>query len=347
MTPRFERVTALGTLLKAIQRAARGKRHLPEVARFVMDAERHGLALSAALREPMGSESAWRPGPARTFQLYDPKLRQITVVPFADRVVHHALCEVLLPDFERFAIFHSYACRVGKGQHAALHCCQKCVRAQKDGWVFKGDIRAYFASIPHDRLIEVIHRRVGESDLRALLTQIVHAYPSGEGHGLPIGALTSQHLANLYLGVLDHYVKDALGARRYLRYMDDFAVFGTKEEVLMFRRHIAQFLHERLGLSLNERTSRVLPVRDGVPMLGMRVYPAVIRISRARWQQFQKRHRAVEQQLSDGILSGEQAAASLTSQYAHLQKWNTYRLRRGFLERNTQLAEARDHMGGS
>ena len=107
--------------------------------------------------------------------------------------------------------------------------------------MFKGDIRAFFASIPHERLLELIHRRVGESDLRALLAQIVHAYPSGEGRGLPIGALTSQHLANLYLGVLDHYVKDALGARRYLRYMDDFAVFGTKEEVLMFRRHIAQF----------------------------------------------------------------------------------------------------------
>lgn len=101
------------------------------VARFVMDAERHGLALSRALREPMGSESAWRPGPARTFQLYDPKLRQITVVSFADRVVHHALCEVLLPDFERFAIFHSYACRAGKGQHAALLCCQKYARSQK------------------------------------------------------------------------------------------------------------------------------------------------------------------------------------------------------------------------
>lgn len=347
MTPRFERVAALGTLLQAVQRAARGKRHLPEVARFVMDAERHGLALSRALREPMGSESAWRPGPARTFQLYDPKLRQITVVSFADRVVHHALCEVLLPDFERFAVFHSYACRTGKGQHAALLCCQKYARSQKDGWVFKGDIRAYFASIPHDRLLEVIHRRVSESDLRALLAQIVHAYPSGEGRGLPIGALTSQHLANLYLGVLDHYVKDDLGARRYLRYMDDFAVFGTKEEVLMFRRQIALFLHNRLGLALNERTSRVLPVRDGVPMLGMRVYPAVVRISRARWQRFQKRHRTVEQQLSDGVLTEEQAAASLTSQYAHLQKWNTYRIRRGFLERNARLAEAREQQGGS
>ena len=159
--------------------------------------------------------------------------------------------------------------------------------------------------------MEVIHRRVGESDLRALLDQIVHAYPSGEGRGLPIGALTSQHLANLYLGVLDHYVKDDLGVRRYLRYMDDFAVFGTKEEVLQLRRQIALFLYDRLGLSLNERTSRVLPVPDGVPMLGMRVYPAMIRISRSRWQRFQKRHRAVEQQLSDGTITEEQAAAIL------------------------------------
>lgn len=301
-----------------------------------MDAERHALALGQALREPMDSAVAWRPSPARTFQLFDPKPRQITVVPFSDRVVHHALCDVLLPDFERFAIFHSYACRTGKGQHAALLYCQKVVRSQKDGWVFKGDIRAYFASIPHDRLLEIIHRRVSEPDLRALLAQIVRAYPSSEGRGLPIGALTSQHLANLYLGVLDHYVKDDLGVRGYLRYMDDFAAFGTQADVLLLRSQIAQFLQDRLGLSLNERTSRVLPVRDGVPMLGMRVYPAVIRISSARWQRFKKRHHAVEQQLCDGILTEEQAAASLTSQYAHLQKWNTYRLRRGFLNQLSQ-----------
>ena len=341
---RFEQATGLCALLAATKRAAKGKRHLLEVARFVMDAERRCLQLQEELRAESGSAAAWKPGPARTFRLFDPKPRLIAVVPFADRVVHHALCQVVEPEFERFAIKDSYACRKGKGQHAAILCGQRYAAASRDGFYFKGDVKAYFASIPHERLIEVLKRRVKEPDVREVLERIICAYPSEEGRGLPIGALTSQHLANLYLGVLDHYVKDDLGVRRYLRYMDDFVAFGSRQEMLSLRERVREFLQEKLGLALNEKTSRVQPVRDGVPMLGLRVYPAMVRVSQPRWRRFRKKQEKLEGKLRSGACSEEEVAQRVASQYAHLEKWNTYRLRRAMLKK---LAEARTEAGGS
>jgi len=170
---RFEQATGLRALLAATKRAAKGKRHLSEVAQFVMDAERRCLQLREELRAEPGSAAAWKPGPAQTFRLFDPKPRLIAVVPFADRVVHHALCQVVEPEFERFAITDSYACRKGKGQHAAILRGQKYAVASRDGWYFKGDVKAYFASIPHERLKEVLKRRVKEPDVREVLERII------------------------------------------------------------------------------------------------------------------------------------------------------------------------------
>lgn len=201
----LETATELPALLAATQRAALGKRQRPEVARFLMDAERECLRLQRALRLPPNSPAAWRPGPAYSFGIRDPKPRQITALPFVDRVVHHALCAVIEPRLTRYAIYDSYACQVGKGQHAALARAQRFVAASRGGWAFRGDVTAYFASIPHEPLLDLLRRRVADRELVERLERIVRAYPAATGRGLPIGALTSQHLANLYLGALDHY----------------------------------------------------------------------------------------------------------------------------------------------
>jgi retron-type reverse transcriptase len=202
----LEAATELPALLAATRPAAQGKRRQPEVAAFLMDAERECLRLQRSLRAAPDRTDAWRPGSARTFCIRDPKPRQITQLPFADRVVHHALCAVVDPLLERYAIFDSYACRPGKGQHAALRRAQRFVATRPGGWAVKGDVASYFASIPHDPLLALLARRVREPEVLHVLERIVRAYPSGPGRGLPIGALTSQHLANLYLGALDHYI---------------------------------------------------------------------------------------------------------------------------------------------
>lgn len=205
----WQKATELGALLAATKRAARGKREQPAVARFVMDAERECLKLQASLRLPLEHPESWRPGQARLFAIRDPKPRQITALPFPDRVVHHAICTIIEPTLERNAITDSFACRLGKGQHAELVRAREFAKgAGRGGWFMKGDVSAYFASIPHDRLLELVERRVKDAVIRGLLERIIRAYPVTPGRGLPIGALTSQHLANLYLGALDHHIKE-------------------------------------------------------------------------------------------------------------------------------------------
>ena len=327
-SPGLERVASLGALLAAAQRAAAGKRHQPEVAAFLMDAEPRCLSLGRALLLPAEQPDAWRPSPGHACQIRDPKPRLITVVPFADRVVHQALCAEVEPSFERYAIHDSYACRRGKGQHAALRRAQ--AFARRWPWCLKGDIARYFASIPHDRLLALVARRVRDPGLRDLVERVVRT-PSphlGSGRGLPVGALSSQHLANLYLGRLDHRVKDDLGWKGYLRYMDDLLVFGERDALRALLDGLRPWLGEALGLTLNERISRVMPVRDGVPFLGWRVFPDHIvprPVSRRRWR---RRILATERARLAGDLSDEQAAASLSASFGHLSTFDTWHLRR-------------------
>ena len=153
--------TTLEALLAAAHRAATGKRQQPDVARFLMDAEPECLRLQRELRLPMDHPAAWQPSPVWQLSIRDPKPRMITVAPFRDRVVHQALCEVIVPELERSAIQHSYACRTGKGQHRALRQAQRFARRRP--WVYKGDIRAYFASVPHALVMRSLRRRVGDS----------------------------------------------------------------------------------------------------------------------------------------------------------------------------------------
>jgi len=330
----LDQATELPALLAATQRAAHGKRQQPAVARFLMDAERHCLQLQRALREPAESPQAWSPGPARYFSIRDPKPRWITELPFPDRVVHHALCAVISPLLERYAIYDCYACRPGKGQHAALRRTKRFVRASPGGWAAKGDVSAYFASIPHDPLMNLLSRRVNDAPVLGVMERIVRAYPASSGRGLPIGALTSQHLANLYLGALDHYVKDDLGVRYYLRYMDDFVAMGERASMRKLQSQIEAFLRDKLLLSLNPRSSALLPVRDGVPFLGMRVFPGIIRPQAQTWRRFRKRQRDITVALRCGALTEEEAALRLGSQYAHAAHFNTHRLRQRDLARN-------------
>jgi hypothetical protein len=325
--------TALDALLAAAQRAAIGKRQQPEVARFLMDAERECLQLQRELRLPVDHPVAWRPSPVWQLSIRDPKPRMITVAPFRDRVVHQALCEVIGPTLERSAIHHSYACRRGKGQHRALRQAQRFARRRP--WVYKGDIRAYFASVPHDLVMRSVRRRVGDADIcdrieRALQVPVPDCLG---GRGLPVGSLVSQHLANHYLGELDHWVTDGLGHGCYVRYMDDFLVFGERGELRELARHLPELLAERLGLALNDRRSRVMPVRDGVPFLGFRVFPRLIRPNSERWRRFRRRHEAIELALVEGRMDQAEAACSLASQFAHLAAFDTHRARRNQIAR--------------
>lgn len=238
----WERVTAFDHLYRAYLRARRGKRDRPAVRDFEFTLEEELLRLQTEL-----SDDSYRPGGYRLFQIYDRKPRLIAAAPFRDRVVHHAVMGVIEPTLDRRFIHDSYACRVGKGVHAAVRRYRQW--AGTHAYVLKLDISRYFPSIDHGLLKTKLRQRIKDGGVLNLLERLIDSAPSGSaspiaapgddlvdlmqrGRGLPIGNLTSQFFDNLYLDDLDHYLKQACGVRAYLRYVDDLVLLHNDKDQL-------------------------------------------------------------------------------------------------------------------
>jgi hypothetical protein len=328
--PDLEGIASFDSLRAAALRAARGERSKPSVAAFLVDLETEVLALQRELLE-----GCWRPRALMRFRIVDPKPRIIAASHFRDRVVHHALCTALEPMFERYSIFDSYACRPGKGGHAAIRRAQAFSR--NNAWFCKIDVRRYFETVDHDLLLWRLARRGVTGRVLELARIIVHA----GGPGLPIGSLTSQHFGNLYLGALDHRMKDDLGVRAYLRYMDDILFVGPERETVMaWRREAERFLRENLRLEVKDEALRQGPVSDGIPLLGFRVWPGLIRLDGARKRRWFRKMSAVQRGLASGALGEDEAAARARGLLAWAEGGDTMQMRRSFFARRLD-AEAR------
>ena len=323
----FEQIVRFENLLGAASRAARGKRDRPTVARFEFHLERELFALQEAL-----VAGCYRPGAFFTFEIRDPKPRAICAAPFRDRVVHHAVCDVLEPVFERRLIFDTYACRPGKGTHAAVARAQHFARCYR--YFLKCDVLRFFASVDHSRLRTLLERVFKDRPLLDLLGKIVdHGPPGAEpGRGLPIGNLTSQHFANLYLGELDHHLKERERVKGYLRYMDDLLLFADdKARLHLLLAEIRRFLGDRLGLSLKQDATRLAPVTDGIPFLGFRIYPGLLRLNRRSLRRFRRQVRAREHAYRLELIGQEELAGSVASHFAHIAHADTLTLRRAMV----------------
>ena len=247
---------------------------MPAVADFLFNQEAELFRLQRELRG-----LSYRPGPYRTFVIHDPKHRTINAPPFRDRVVHHALCAAVEPVFERVAILDSYACRQGKGSHAAVDRAQRFARRRR--FFLKLDVRRFYDSVDHEVLRAQVRRLIKDPDLLWLLDRIIAHGPPGAlpGKGMAIGNLTSQHLSNLYLSPLDHFIKERLRVREYIRYMDDLLLFGdTKPDLWRWCDDIEEFTCEHLRLAFKGRATVVAPISEGVPFLRLRIWPSVRRL---------------------------------------------------------------------
>lgn len=308
----FEPVVSFDTLCLAFRRARKGCGRTPAVDEFFFELEPQLLRLQ---KELLNDE--YRPGAYRYFTVNDPKKRNIAVAPFRDRVIHHAVVHVLTPVYERTFVYDSYATRPCKGTHAAI------LRAQQfmKRWplYLKADIEKYFDSVDHDILLEILARKIKDKRLLVLLERIVRntAIP---GKGLPIGNLTSQFLANVYLDPLDHEIKDQMGVRGYLRYMDDFVLFSdSKKDLVKWKASIEQFLSRRLKLSLKPESTWLNRSNHGLSFLGMRVFPGFIRVKPGnRTRSLKRLHRRI-QAWQEGRMEEERMAQSLASIIGHLR----------------------------
>jgi RNA-directed DNA polymerase len=309
----MDQVTSFPNLLLGFQRAARGKRGRSAVMRFFRDLEPELHRLRRELQD-----GSYRPGEYRTFTIHDPKARLISMPPFCDRVVHHAIVAVLEPLLEARFDADSYGCRKGRGMDRAL--LRAAGFARRYRWCLKTDVLKFYESIDHEVLLRQIERIVKDSRLLELLGHIVR---SGS-LGLPIGSLTSQWLANLYLTPMDRELRRLPEARGQVRYMDDVVVFGeTREELRQVLRRMRDLLAADLGLKLKESVTRLGETRFGVSFLGFRVLPERMEVRRETFRRFVGGVRGAESDYRAGRISDRELAASVTSRVAHLSRART------------------------
>jgi retron-type reverse transcriptase len=330
-------IVSFENLVFAAHRAAAGKRGKYRVCRYLLDLEKELFQLQGELKS-----RSYRPGKYRIFRIYEPKPRLISAAPFRDRVVHHALCNVIEPIFDRGFIYDSYACRRGKGTHRAVVRFQGFCR--KSRYVLKLDIEKYFPSIDHEILKAILARRIRCRDTLWLIGLIIDSSPPQErviryfpgddlftpvqrGKGIPIGNLTSQFFANLYLDGLDHFIKEGLRCRYYLRYVDDLVVFGDDKKALWEVRDRVSGYLERLRLKLHPVKSRIFRVEEGIEFLGFRIFPTHLRIRAEGLRKFRRRERWQKRAFA-GEISVEKLGRSLRSWIAHASWADSFRLRR-------------------
>lgn len=252
----------------------------------------------------------------------------MNAAPFRDRVVHHALMNVIEPLFERQFVFDSYANR--KGTHAALDRCTYYLR--RHAYVMHLDVRQFFPAVDHQILISILSRTIGDERVMRLIQKIV---ASGNGvqageydmvffpkddlfavsrpRGLPIGNLTSQHWANVYLNELDQFAKRALKCRAYIRYVDDVVIFANeKDQLHQWRNAIIKYL-QHLRLTIHEESAQPRPPRTGVSFLGFQVFAEHRRLKAANGYAFQRRLKRMLCLLHQGELSQQDFSSRLVS----------------------------------
>jgi len=273
------------------------------------------------------------------FKIFEPKERLIKALPFKDRVVQHALCNIIEPIFDKTFISNSYACRKNKGTHAALKDIRKDVQLyfNLNGHSLKSDVRKYFPSIDHIVLKKIISNKIRDKQMLWIINLIIDSDHSdfGINKGIPIGNLTSQLFADIYLNELDKFVKHKLKAKFYYRYVDDFIIFSNSKKVLhTYKRKIKYFLHKYLCLDIPNKKTNIYLIKDGVDFVGYKVFITHTRLRRTNILKFVRRTKRLIKYFKKHNISITQLESSISSFLGYIKHADTYFLgKRIFSER--------------
>jgi len=326
----FESVVDFQNLAVSFKQASRGKKQKVYIIEFFLDLEENLLQIQSELER---EEYMW--GGYYIFEVQDSKKRLISAPVFRDRVVHHALCNIIDPIFDRTFIAHSFACRKGKGTLAGVKAYERFINSnRKLTYVLKCDIQKYFPSIDHDILFRLVEKKIKDQKLLNLLRTLIF---TGAGIGIPIGNLTSQLFANIYLDRLDHYLKEDCGINHYLRYMDDFLILHeNKNSLREIREKIKIFLKEELSLTLHPKKQHIIKIDSGLNWLGYRVFrDGYKRVRTVNVVRFRRRLKKLEDDYQKGRISQGEVYSSLASWVGLSKHANAYNLSKNiFAERN-------------
>jgi RNA-directed DNA polymerase len=320
----FDTIIAPDNLYLAYRKARAGKGDRPSVAAFEFNLEQELYDLRIELGEGRYVHGAYR---QRT--IYERKPRLISIAPFRDRVVHHALMGVVEPILDKSMIEDSYACRHGKGVHCAVDRYQH--YAARHPYVLQLDIQQYFASVDHEVLMRQLHRRISDTRVLDLFKQIVGSYSSAPTKGLPIGNLTSQFLANFYLNGFDHWVKEQQRVPGYLRYVDDFFLFAkSKQAAWQYVAAVQNYLRS-LGLMLHPNKIHLHRTSERVDVLGYLVTPGRRWLRNDNGHRFNRRFKQLVTKYRKNELTLSKMHQHVRSWIGHAQHGETLGLRRALL----------------
>ncbi len=322
----FEKVTSLENLYLAYQKARKGKNKRSEVLYFTYNLEKELLIIQREL-----INQTYKVGEYRDFIIFEPKKREISALPFKDRVVQHAIYNIIEPIFEKIFIFDSYACRKRKGTYVGIKRLEFFLRKNKNLYALKSDIKKYFSSINHEILKKIIRKKINDKKLLNLIDKIIDSKNSEEG--IPIGNLTSQLFANIFLNELDKFVKHGLRIKYYIRYMDDFVILDDEKEKLNeYRIKISEFL-QSLDLKMHEKKCIIFPCKNGVDFLGYVVFKNYKRARKSTVKRGLKNIREKIRKYEKRIIDFEKLIESINSWEAYMNHGNTHLLKKSLNEK--------------
>jgi retron-type reverse transcriptase len=333
----FKKLCSLENLELAFKKAKKGRLKKWYVQQFESNLYNELMKLKIELET-----QTYKPRPLKRFIIRDPKTRVIHASAFRDRIVHHAICNIIEPIFEKIFIHDTYANRKKKGTHAGLKRFDefkrkvtqngRLIKNAKDNnmvtsYALKADIRHYFDTVDIEILMKIVGKKIVDEKVLQLIKAILHNHNFKiRGKGMPLGNLTSQFFANVYLNELDYYIKHNLKVKYYIRYVDDFVILHrSKEKLLLYKWIINNFLKQRLRLELHSEKSKIIPLRNGVNLLGFRIFYHYKLPKKSNMRNFEK-------QLNSLYIDRDEIDKMLLGWFGYVMYGNTYKLRKRIIK---------------
>lgn len=345
----YEKIYDFENLYQAYREARKAKRFRDDVLQFSGNLEENLIQIQNELiyRE-------YKVGRYREFFVYDPKKRLIMALPFKDRVVQWAIYRQINPMLDKQFIYDSYGCRVGKGTHKAADRLQywlrQVSRKPQKYYYLKLDIAKYFYRVDHRVLMDILRKKIDDKDILWLLDKIINSEDTKFGLpigvdpdkctdedrlsdvGMPIGNLTSQLFANLYLNELDQYAKHELRLHYYIRYMDDIVILHHDKKYLhSVKDDINLFLNEKLNLQLNKKTT-IRPISCGIEFVGFRIWATHRKLKKKSARKMKARIKFLQKAYASGKMSFQEVNNSMQSYFGIMKHFNSYKFKSKLLK---------------
>jgi len=281
----FEKIVSFENIHLGYLKARKGKRYKKDILSFSFNLEENLISIKNDL-----NDGTYKHGEYKEFIINDSKKRKIKAPTFRDRVVHHSLCNIIEPIFDRTFNFDSFACRKGKGTHRAIKRLKSFLKNNGELYCYKSDVSKYFDSVDHEILMSLIKKKIRDKKVIWIIKEIIKSASSGkDGVGIPIGNLTSQLFANIYLSKFGHFAKNSMKEKMCLRYMDDFIFLGRKHRLRVVSKKTGHFLLNKLNLIVNPKKNIIFPTYKGIDFLGYVIFRNYVLLRKRTVRRFLKK----------------------------------------------------------